>query len=448
MRLFHLPMEIQEAIVAQVASPASLANLARVCRQLQPLAERILYQSVYLRNGTGDKFAYAIDRAPNRAMFVRELLIHYHYVDVPDEESYYPFYAESLAPTIGRLVNLQSLVVKGLEYDAPREYDDDTTEGFERVIEEAEKWRHLFTQSAVSGSRILPSLTKCVLAMNDLDHSEPPWSFDMRASVMIHPHLQDLTIVGARISSMEESLMASRRSTELESLVLVCCDVSSRSIHDLLSLPRGLKHLAVKGAAWTVRPYYYMKNRQEYIDALSIQAESLTSLDMDFPPGVPDNPALDFRALQRLQKLTVDPQALRGDGKFDPVSEQVCLWENSEPICRLPPTIQHLVFFEYHEAKTPDLHTLLLVYNWISQGSLPNLRSITVKTARSSADAILNRGFEDNSGRSFYEAFQTFRVELRAERTLSSTENGYRFFDCHCGYVSWRIAGIHFIPVR
>lgn len=161
MHIFDLPQELLEAILAQT-SRGSLASLARVCQRLRPLVERILYQSVYLRNHDGEKFTYALDCVPARAEHVKELLIHYHYVDVEDEEEYYPLYAETLAPTIGRLVNLRTLVVKGLEFDADREEDDEIIGGYERVIAEAEKWDTLFAQSAVPGSQILPSLTKCL----------------------------------------------------------------------------------------------------------------------------------------------------------------------------------------------------------------------------------------------------------------------------------------------
>ncbi|PWY76978.1 hypothetical protein BO70DRAFT_363534 [Aspergillus heteromorphus CBS 117.55] len=443
-QLLLLPVEIQEAILAQVDSRASLASLARVCRHLQPLAERLLYQSVYLRNGGGETFAHAIDRAPERATHVRELLVHYHYVDVPDEEDYYPLYAESLAPTIERLVNLKSLVVKGLEYDAPRDDDDDILGGYERVIEEAKKWDHLFMQSAVSGSRILPSLTKCVLVMDDLDRSRELWDFDLRANVMIHPHLRDLTIVGASISSLL-SLVTSPRSTALENLVLECCCVSPEGIRDIFSTPRGLKHFTLKGAPWTDKPSYFPGDRQTYIDVVSVQADSLATLDMDFPPGLASNPALDFRALQHLQELTVDPVALRGDGDLDP-RDKLDLLRSPDLKCQLPPSIQRLVFFEYYEGKVPDLHTLLLVYNWISQGSLPNLRSITIRSGRSSADTILNRVFGDIGGRTFYEAFQTVGVELRVESALLSTKAGYQLFDCSSCGVCWRIPGFTSFP--
>ncbi|PYI02907.1 hypothetical protein BO78DRAFT_350685 [Aspergillus sclerotiicarbonarius CBS 121057] len=445
MSLFVLPPELLEAILARVASRASLASLARVCQQLRPVVERILYQSVYLRNHDGKKFAYALDCLPARAEYVQELLVHYHYVDVPDEEDYYPCYAESLAPTISRLVNLRSLVVKGLEYDAEREEDDEYLGGYERVIEETKKWNDIFAQSAVPGSQILQSLTKCQLIMDDLSRSEPPWNFRLRGTVMIHPYLKDLTLVGANVSTLEDSLMASARSTSLEKLSLFGCDAAPSAIRDLLSLPRALKHFIYKGAPWTHRPYNLMGDRQKCIDVVKVQADSLLTLDMDFYPGNWENPALDFRDFRSLEQLTVDPSALRGNGKFDPKdNNEVCLWESPELECQLPSSIKRLVFFEYHEHSTPDLYTLPLVYNWISRGSLPNLEIITVESAKSSEDTILNSLFGDSSGRSVFQAFQEVGVQLRVRHVPDSTEAGYRLFDCdRCG-VCWRIRGIHF----
>ncbi|PWY83781.1 hypothetical protein BO94DRAFT_494943 [Aspergillus sclerotioniger CBS 115572] len=446
MNLFALPPELLEAILARVASRASLASLARVCQQLRPVVERILYQSVYLRNHDGKKFAYALDCLSARAEYVQELLVHYHYVEVPDEEDYYPCYAESLAPTISRLVKLRSLVVKGLEYDAEREDDDEYLGGYERVIEETKKWNDLFAQSAMPGSQILQSLTKCQLNMDDVDRSEPLWDFRLRGTVMIHPYMKDLTILGANVSGLEDSLMASTRSTSLERLSLFCCDAAPRGIQDLLSLPRALKHFTYKGAPWTHRPYNLMEDRQKCIDTVKVQADSLNTLDMDFYPGNWDNPALDFRDFSCLEQLTVDPRALRGDGKFDPKdNNEVCLWKSPELKCQLPLGLKRLVFFEYHEQSTPDLYTLLLVYNWVSRGSLPNLETITVQSAKSSKNAILNSPFGDNSGRSVFQALQEVGVQLRVERVLDSTEAGYQLFDCdRCG-VCWRIRGIHFL---
>ena len=282
--------------------------------------------------------------------------------------------------------------------------------------------------------------------MDDLSRSEPPWDFRLRGTVMIHPYLKDLTLVGANVSGLEDSLMASIRSTSLERLSLLCCDAAPRGIQDLLSLPRVLKHFTYKGAPWTHRPYNLMEDRQRCIDAIKVQADSLLSLDLDFYPGKWDNLALDFRDFLCLEQLTVDPSALRGDGHFDPKkNNEVCLWKSPELECQLPRSIKRLVFFEYHEHSTPDLYTLPLIYNWVSRGSLPNLDTITIQSAKSSEDAILNSPFGDSSGRSVFQALQQVGVQLRVERVPDSTEAGYQLLDCdRCG-VCWRIRGIHFL---
>ncbi|KAI2991334.1 hypothetical protein CBS147482_9037 [Aspergillus niger] len=436
MHFFDLPQELLEAILAQ-ASRGSLASLARVCQRLRPLAERILYQSVYLRNHDGEKFTYALDCVPARAEYVRELIVHYHYVDVEDEEEYYPLYAETLSPTIGRLVNLRTLVIKGLEFDADREEDDEIIGGYERVIAEAEKWDTLFAQSAVPGSQILPSLTKCMMIMDDIAPNQPAWDFSLRGAVLMHPCLQDLTIVGGEIESLKNHV-PSPRSTPLERLSLFGCDVSPSAMGEMLSLPRALKHLTYKGAPWCYRPTNLMPNRQIYVDKIKAQADSLLSLDIDFYPGVVDNPPVDFTALQCLEQLTVESDALRGTGEYDPKNNsKLCLWKSPELKCQLPPSLKHLVLFLYCPKNPPDWRTLIILYNWISRGSLPNLEKVTFQIAKPCGQEILDRSIGGNE-MSIGQAFGEVKVQLQFELVPNSNNDGYELFDCpECG-VNWR----------
>lgn len=164
LQLLHLPTEILIRILEEVPSQASLASLARTCRQLQILVEPYLYRSVYLGNHAGESFTYAMDRKAVRAEYIQELVIHYHYVeDVPNEDEYYPILVESLVPTIGRLINLRQLVVKGLEYDICRSYDDPDFGPRPRLDALSEIWSWLFQQSSHAMAGVLPSLTTCLL---------------------------------------------------------------------------------------------------------------------------------------------------------------------------------------------------------------------------------------------------------------------------------------------
>lgn len=163
-QLLHLPAEILTGILEEVSSQASLASLAQTCRRLQMLVEPYLYRSVYLGNHTGESLTYAMERKAVRAEYIQELVIHYHYVeDVPNEDEYYPILVESLVLTISRLINLRRLVVKGLEYDTCRSYDDPDFGPGPRLDGLSEIWSWLFQQSTQSMSGVLPSLTTCLL---------------------------------------------------------------------------------------------------------------------------------------------------------------------------------------------------------------------------------------------------------------------------------------------
>ncbi|PYH46416.1 F-box protein [Aspergillus saccharolyticus JOP 1030-1] len=379
MPLLKLPPEVLQLIITQLPSQASLATLARVCRHLESLVDPILYRTIYLRNHDDTCLIRALESRPERAQHPRELQIHYHYVDVPNQTEYYPLLVESLLPTLSRLVNLKRLTVKGLLYDSCRMIMDDVPYDPERRTE--------------------------------------LWSFDSRSSVVVHPHLKELSLVGAVVDGLGPDLEYEPRSTPLESLTLLCCDVSAAGMGQLLSVPKALKHLTWKGVPAVNPPDFWPADRMSYIQMIRTQADSLVSLDLDLWAPIHQHPPLDLRALRCLRQLTVDPNVFR---RAD-VSAQECV---------LPGSLQKLVLRAYREYSLPDLGPLALVYGWVSSGALPSLGCVTVQSARFQAEKILGAVFRD--GGSFEDAFRSIGVQLEYERVRPSVEEEHFAFDCPC----------------
>ncbi|OGM43052.1 hypothetical protein ABOM_009225 [Aspergillus bombycis] len=443
LQLLHLPTEILVWILAEVPSQASFASLARTCRRLQTLVEPYLYRSVYLGNHDGESFAYAIDRKAVRAEYIQELVIHYHYVDdIPNEDEYYPILVESLVPTISRLVNLRRLVVKGLEYDTQRPYDEPDFGPGPRLDALSMIWSWLFQQSTQSMSGVLPSLTTCELIMNDLtptplQHTAgEPWYFSSRETVLLHPKLQKLSIVAAMISGLDPEMLSYTkkpgfRPTSLETLILLCCDVSINGLHDMLKFPKALKNFTLKGSPWTTIPNQFPMDRGAIVNVLKAQAHSLLNLELDFYLRT-NCPALDFRDFTSLQQLTIDPKALRGDDDEQSPEAQ----KHLRQYCHLPPSLRSLRFREYREWGRPDLQTLSIVLDWVMSRGLPNLKNITIQSATFTSAAILDAITSD--GKSFRQAFRVVGVELAVERVRSCLNNEHLTIDCNCCSFCWR----------
>lgn len=152
--LLRLPPETLDGILS-LLNQASLNNLFQACRALQQLVEPWLYHTVSIQNGQDKPFTSAIDNNPARAGYVQELQIHYH-EDVEDEEDYYPLCAQALSPTIRRLQNLKSLIVKGLD-------EDDIPLSFESSIDKSARFQNLFLEAAMPQSSVLQSLRTCMV---------------------------------------------------------------------------------------------------------------------------------------------------------------------------------------------------------------------------------------------------------------------------------------------
>lgn len=148
------------------------------------------------------------------------------------------------------------------------------------------------------------------------NYDESTWILHPYEAVFFHPNLQSLTITGACVQTVWSRLTGApaARSTRLEELRLLNCDLSPRDLSEMLSYPRALKHFTFKGqsADPIVTGFVREANRSAYIDALKTHASSLESMDLDlyFPWPEP----IDLTEFKALKKLTISRRMLVGDG--------------------------------------------------------------------------------------------------------------------------------------
>ncbi|KAL3477645.1 hypothetical protein BJX99DRAFT_225865 [Aspergillus californicus] len=114
--LARLPRELMDMVIGNLEhDQTSLSRLSRTCRLFQDIIPPHLYSWVVLRENKCEGFAAAIDRVPKRAEYVKNLAIHCHYL-IKDDKDWNARLAQTLPPTLGRLMrlpNLKSLAVIG-----------------------------------------------------------------------------------------------------------------------------------------------------------------------------------------------------------------------------------------------------------------------------------------------------------------------------------------------
>ncbi|KAE8348645.1 hypothetical protein BDV28DRAFT_81899 [Aspergillus coremiiformis] len=163
---------------------------------------------------------------------------------------------------------------------------------------------------------VLPFLKTCKLITNALTPKPLPyelgglWCFPPREIVLLHPKLQNLTLVEASIPSLNPEMLSWAqkswfRPTSLEPPTLFCSDVSYNSFRKMLKLPQAVKKLRTK-ATFMDDPTRLFPNGPT---RFSIDIEQEFPLHSNFP-------ALDFHNfINCLQQLPIDPKALRADNE-------------------------------------------------------------------------------------------------------------------------------------
>lgn len=209
------------------------------------------------------------------------------------------------------------------------------------------------------------------------------WPLDPYETLFYHPGLESLRITGAQVQTRWTHLPAHPpppRSTHLQDLRLLNCDIPPEAIVEMLQYPRALKHFTLKGQATetTIGPFRG-DDRSEYIDALRPHSSTLETLDLDFLVDWEDS--INLSTFTALKSLTIAPRILVGedtDGLANVTAAS--RWQEL-----LPPNLEHLVF-RSHEAIFP----IAEVYEMVRHGSL-RLSCFTCQMRLNTPDGYVSR---------------------------------------------------------
>lgn len=364
--LLKLPPEILGAILSVVRSSLdTLKALSQSCHHLHAIATPFLYSSVVIRSP--ESMSCFLETAANShylTSLIRELQIHYHDLDEDTDNS-----PEDIEPALPKLVNLESLIIKSSWFDwvkpskmqllcHPQETLPALRSGESRLI---------FSSTHVSKTELMNIVTL------SLDYGYE-WSFPLGSYGVLlhHPGIERLTIAGAKFQLITlNECAAPFRSTRLQELRLLNCDIKARDIEEMLRYPHQLKHFTIKGQEERSElGCFGDSNRQLYIDALRSHSSSLETLDIDLQFDEWKEP-MDLSNFSALQSLTISPRMLIGDNG--------CFWLKPASTLDwaklLPSNLQHLKF-----RNDCGVFPILQIYEALREGYI-RLRSLTCQIA-------------------------------------------------------------------
>lgn len=323
--LLSLPQELVNVILIEIGdSYKTFRALARVCRKLNALSNPFVYNSVIIRQpSTGEKFAWTMTHAPRFNPMVHGLQIHFH--GTGDDE---PFnIPEDFETVLAKLVNLELLVIKSDYFDNEQDTNLFCQPGILPALRSCKPIPLTILPSGIFIIFVYDeqcSIVGCGLTSLpghlgfDYDNTdESTWILHPYEAVFFHPGLRSLTITGACVQTVWSRLKGapSHRSTQLEELRLLNCDLAPHQLSEMLSYPRALKHFTFKGQSPDpiVTGPVREANRSAYIDALRIHASSLESLDLDLYYHWTE--PINLTEFKALKKLRLSPRMLTGDGR-------------------------------------------------------------------------------------------------------------------------------------
>ncbi|KAJ6001929.1 hypothetical protein N7522_007156 [Penicillium canescens] len=342
--LLSLPAEILEVVIDEAcASSADLSVLGLVCRGLHSFITPRLYKSVNLVGYERAKqFSSTISQRPKLAPLVRKLQIHSHGTDEVEDENC----SEDFDSTITQLINLESLALR--------------TDFFNRS--KAQKIGIICRPH-----KVLPALRSINLGFDYYRDYE--WSLTPYEALFYHSDLASISITGAAVSAKwdyQDIHPPALRSTKLEELELLNCNISSQELELMLRYPRALKSFTLKGEpAESKYGFTCGSDRGEYVDVLKAHSSSLQVLDLDLSYDWSEE--IDLSPFTALVSLTITPRMLVGDrgGDKNPANEiDLSHWGEL-----LPPSLERLTF------RCDGLFFPLDgIYEAVSTGKLPILR--------------------------------------------------------------------------
>ncbi|KAJ5500502.1 hypothetical protein N7453_009553 [Penicillium expansum] len=380
--LLACPQEVLDNILAEVRPKfVSIAAVTRVCRKLYSAATPSLYQSVVIWQPVNvDRFARIIKDKPHLIPFIRRLQVHYH--DIPDAGEDQPHMFQLLdligfQPTIAKLVNLESLVMKA-----------DCLPRLEQP--------HLFRRP-----EILPNLLSCKVPITLMSSSDSNilgvlghdssvwelWKIKPVYAALIHPSLENLTLTHCAIKAHTQNRHKNGplHPTPLKRLWLLNCRIGATRLAEIMKYPRALKHITFKCEARGFQTdIHRIQTRQRYVEAIKLQSSSLESLDLDI--YLPWGKRTNLTSFSLLRDLTITPSHLAGNPTDDDYPEYSAV----PMIGLLPPSLEHLTFrdsisrFRLYDSSRlernshihEDFH-LRDVYQLVARGELPHLSRFT-----------------------------------------------------------------------
>lgn len=190
--------------------------------------------------------------------------------------------------------------------------------------------------------------------------------------LLAHPTLKRITLCGAEITCSTAGLP--KRTTALLELVLLCCDFSSITLASILSAPKSLRRLTMKGPPRNLPyPRYLLVDAPPYIAEMKAHRSSLELIDFDlFNITESSGLLLDFRPFTALQHLVIRPEVLYGTTLPNLPLED----------CSLPPTLNKLTFWwnSFPISSWYQRNVVRDINRWKTQGHLPGLRHLAFET--------------------------------------------------------------------
>ncbi|KAF1976777.1 hypothetical protein BU23DRAFT_551233 [Bimuria novae-zelandiae CBS 107.79] len=274
--LLALVDELLLSIIDQIDSRDALCQLAAACRRFQGLTEPYIWRSLLVISGHHARsIAAALDLREERSEYVQELSIRY-----PDggrdgiqELNHFIVLMKKL-----KHLTIESPCPNNVEWNDTKEFDGWTKIDYATLLEAS-----VYPRKGVEST--LPMLQSLTLHGHGPDKRK--FTFGRCAVVFLHPTLKRLTIsctnFDAKITH-DDITEKQRRSTPLNSLTLIECNVNVNFLDVVLSLPKALKELNI-GERLHVFPGCLPSadsstrtSQPAFLKALARQADSLEHL--------------------------------------------------------------------------------------------------------------------------------------------------------------------------
>ncbi|RDW92743.1 uncharacterized protein DSM5745_00065 [Aspergillus mulundensis] len=368
--LLTLPPALLNRILSFLP-PAALAVLLRVNRYLNATATPLLYRRVIIHPDLGvdaatmqfirdpsRTFVYALSRHYEPVRLVQELVVHQHY-------AFYMPFADALDRMIAQMRNLERLVIKACYATTPLLSEEPGLAGPLRA-----QIGGVFSRWA--SSLLMGKLESCEISLS----FDVPWNFTEYTALLTHHTLKRLTIHNASIHDFHTRM--NTHSTRLQSLTLLCCDITPTALLKILTLPRALTHLSLTGPRQIGGAVHTSSQHALYLAALEPQQNSLKSFEWTLSRlRIANVTPLDFSHLSSLETLTFTPFLIRARGTL----------QNLTPLaspCPFPSSLKELRILHIWSGTVVEAERMVMVVvgHLSRNGQMGNLERVVFDTPR------------------------------------------------------------------